>query len=87
MAQKLTWEEIKQQYDGEWVELVDCDWDDSEQDPRSGIVRVHSKDKKEFRKLILQDRPKSSALLYVGDINFSEGVVFSANLHQFGSSK
>jgi hypothetical protein len=26
MAEKLSWEEIKKNYDQEWVELVDYDW-------------------------------------------------------------
>lgn len=83
MNEKLTWEEIKQRYNGEWVELTEVEWDDCEQDPRAGVVRVHAKDKKEFKTLVMQNRPKSSALLYVGDITFPEGIVFSANLHQY----
>jgi len=86
MTKKLTWEEIKKQYDGEWVELIDYDWDDTESDPQAGVVRFHSKDKKEFHKLIL-DRPDcESAIVYVGEI-FPQRAnnIFSANLHQYSS--
>ncbi len=48
MGEKLTWEEIKKQYDQEWVELVDYDWPDGESHPRSGTLRSHAADKKEF---------------------------------------
>jgi hypothetical protein len=88
MSEKLTWDEIKKKYDGEWVELVDFDWDETEADPQSGVVRVHSKDKKEFHQLIL-DRPDcEAAIVYVGDV-FPEqsNHIFSANLHQYASSR
>lgn len=89
MREKLTWDEIKNQFGGEWVELVDFEWDETEPDPRSGVVRVHSKDRKEFHKLIL-DRPDcEAAILYVGEIFPKQpNHIFSANLHQYyGSAK
>ena len=87
MSKKITWDEIRKIYDGEWVELVDFDWDETEADPQAGVVRVHSKDKEEFRKLIL-DRPDcETAIVYVGDV-FSQqsNHIFSANLHQYSGS-
>lgn len=86
MDKKLTWEEIKTKYDGEWVELVDFEWDETEPDPQTGRVRVHSKDKKEFHKMIL-DRPDcETAIVYVGELfPHKENFIFSANLHQYGS--
>jgi hypothetical protein len=84
MSEKLTWEEIKKKHDGEWVELVDFEWDETEPDPQAGVVRFHSKDKKEFHRLIL-DRPDcESAIVYVGDLFPRESNhIFSANLHQY----
>lgn len=85
MNKKLTWDEIKQQYDGQWVELIDFDWDEAEPDPQAGVVRCHSKDRKEFHRLILQDPvPAEAALVYVGEIFPKKGnIIFSANLHQY----
>lgn len=63
---KLTWEEIKKLYDQQWVELVDYEWDDSEIDPRAGVVRVHAKTRKKFDELILQSHETNSALVFIG---------------------
>ena len=88
MNERLSWSEIRNRYDGEWIELVDFDWDDSEPDPTAGVIRVHSKDRKEFDKLISQGREKESAILYVGKLlDFPEGHFFNANQHQYFSNK
>lgn len=67
-SEKLNWNQIELLYDKEWVELVDYDWRDEDEYPSSGIVRVHSKSRKEFDKLINQDPPESSALVFVGKV-------------------
>jgi hypothetical protein len=67
MGKKLTWEEIRKQYDQEWVELVDYDWPDEEPDPRAGVVRVHAKEREEFDRLAAVDPPRDSACVFVGD--------------------
>jgi hypothetical protein len=66
--QKLTWEEIKTQYDKEWVQLVDYDWPDGTPYPKSGAVRVHAGDRREFYRLMkaMKPKPSDSALVYVG---------------------
>lgn len=88
MANKLTWQQIKQQYDGEWVELIDFEWDMTEPDPSSGVVRVHAKDRKEFHRLAMQDPPAESAVVYVGPILMAkENMVFNANQRQWFSQK
>jgi hypothetical protein len=68
MGNKLSWEEIIKQYDKEWVELVDYDWPDGTPYPRSGSVRVHAPDRKEFYRLMkeLEPKPTDSALVFVG---------------------
>ena len=88
MNKKLSWDEIKKEYDGEWVELIDFEWDETEPDPKAGVVRFHSKDRKEFHKLIL-DRPEcEAAIVYVGEIFPGQpNHIFSANLHQYYGSK
>ena len=87
MSKKLTWQEIEERYRGEWVELIDYEWDLAEINPLAGVVRVHSKNRKEFDKLLLQDRPKDSAVIYIGKLNIPEGMTFSANLHQYTQPK
>jgi glutamine synthetase len=75
MAEKLSWEEIKQQYDQEWVELVDYDWPDTETYPRSGIVRVHANTRAKFDDLADIDPPFDSAYIFVGQTKKDEDVV------------
>jgi hypothetical protein len=83
MSKKLSWNEIQKQYDGEWIELVDYDWDETEPDPEAGVVRVHSKNRKEFEDLVRKAPPEDSALLFVGKIVVPEGMTISSNLNQF----
>ena len=78
----LTWEEIKKQYDQEWVELVDYDWPEEETYPRSGIVRVHSRERAEFYRLAEIDSPRDSALVFVGKPSLPPGQVFSPGLRR-----
>jgi len=87
MTLKLSWNEITERYAGEWVELVDYAWDETEADPTAGVVRAHSKDRKEFDVLICRDSPLDSALLFVGKIVVPEGMSLSSNQHQFIKSE
>ena len=88
MVRKLTWQEIKQHYNGEWVELVDFDWNMTEPDPQAGIVRVHSKDRNEFNKLAMQDPPTNSAVVFVGHVpKMQANVILNANQQQWFSQK
>ena len=68
MDKKLTWSEISKIHDKEWVELVDYDWPDGTPYPKSGVVRVHASDRKEFYRLMreCQPKPEDSALVFVG---------------------
>jgi hypothetical protein len=66
MEMILTWAEIARLYDKEWVELVDYNWPEEEEYPRSGIVRVHAKTRKDFDKLTEIDPPRDSAFVFVG---------------------
>jgi hypothetical protein len=83
MAKKLTWEEIKQDFDKQWVELIDYDWQETEPYPNSGVVRVHSGNRKEFDKMILQDPPAHSAIIFVGQRKRPDNVILSSNLRSW----
>ena len=83
MTKKLSWSEICAQYDQEWVELIDYDWPEEEAFPRSGTIRVHAAMRKEFDRLINEDPPADSALVFVGERKPEPGVVLSANSHQW----
>jgi len=88
MAEKLSWEEIKKRYPEQWVELVECDWDPIEPDPRGGVVRHSAKKRKDLHELIMKDQPvDDAAVIYAGEVKFAEGTVFNANLHQFMGNK
>lgn len=88
MGEKLNWEEIKIKYDNHWVQLIDYDWDKSEPDPKNGVVHVHSKDAKEFHRLVKDHPVKRSAILFVGKtFDLAENVIFNANQHQWFNAK
>ena len=44
---------------------------------------MHAKGRGEFDKLINQDPPEHSALVFVGEMKPEPGVILSANLHQW----
>lgn len=75
MEKKLTWEEIKEQYPDEWVELVDYDWPDAESYPVAGVVRTHAKTRAKFDDLCDIDPPFDSAYVFVGLPKNEEEVV------------
>jgi hypothetical protein len=87
MGKKLTWSEIKEFYPDQWVELTDCEWDDFESDPRSGVVRHSAKDRKEIHAIFMSDPIENSAIIYTGKMRMPTGTVFSANLHQYGGEE
>jgi hypothetical protein len=82
MAERLSWEEIQQRYNGEWVELIDYDWLDERPYPSAGAVRVHARKRSEFDKLAAVDPPLDSAFVYVGKPQRQPGVYVSANLRR-----
>lgn len=81
-TERLTWQEIEERFDREWVELVDYDWPEGDHSPKGGVVRTHSANKKEFYRLANQEPvPPDSAILFVGKKGFLEdNVIFSPNL-------
>lgn len=87
MPEKLSWNEIKERYPEQWVELIDFDWDEFEPDPRNGIVRHNAKQRKEIHAQFMNDPVDDSAIVFTGKMKIQEGAVFSANLHQYGTRK
>lgn len=80
MDKRLSWEEIEQEFDGEWVQLVDFDWDMTEPNLKAGVVRFHAKGRKELSSFIKGNAPRDSAIFYVGKISLPTNTVFNASL-------
>lgn len=49
---KLSWERIKEAFEGQWVELVRCDWDWDDAHPSWGVIRHHHDDRRGLLELI-----------------------------------
>ena len=69
MDKKLSWEEIRNDFSGHWVELVDCDWDWNDANPSSARVRNFSAD----RKKLISKNNKDSVILFIGSGKFLSG--------------
>jgi hypothetical protein len=52
MAEKMTWKEIANLYQNEWVLLEDYNWPEQEPDPADGKVLFHAPTREEFDKLL-----------------------------------
>lgn len=72
---KLTWDEIRKEYDGQWVHLIDYDWKEGTPYPSAGVVHLHASTRKEFDKLMLSNDPIPGARLYIGDIKETGNVI------------
>ena len=77
--EKLTWDQICKQYDKEWVHLIDYDWTDGEPWPKSGVVHLHAKTRKDFDDLMMASDPISGARIFVGKIEGSEDLIMMGN--------
>lgn len=75
MVDKISWDEIKRNYSGEWVELINYEWEEGQPYPSAGEIRVHAPNRKEFYQQANQNRPLDSAILFVGDLNLPLGVI------------
>ena len=65
MKLKLTWQEIKKQYAGRWVLLVNYDWDDSAPYPSAGVVNVSASTREEFNEKTSQSSAANAARVFV----------------------
>ncbi len=71
MEKKLTWQEIKERFDQEWVQLIDYDWPEGEPFPSAGVVQFHASDRKEFDTLSRQNPVDDAACVFVGKPHLS----------------
>lgn len=69
MSAKLTWDQIKQCYEGEWVILVEQEWDTHMPIPDAGVVKCHCKTKQERNRFLQQHRDELTdvALVFVDE--------------------
>ena len=65
MSEKITYAEIKQQYDGEWVLIIDP-VTTKQLKIVEGTVACHSKDRDEVYRVAKKLKPKHSAILFFG---------------------
>lgn len=72
MTEKLSWEDIKNQFPDEWVMLADYEWEEGI-DPSEGKVIAHSKSRKEFGELMKKIKIEDAAIVYTGAIS-SQGL-------------
>ena len=68
MAEKMTWEEMKNEFPDEWLLIINYELDNSGH-LKSGIVERHSKNKEEVYKPPIKHNP--IAFRYTGESNFS----------------
>jgi hypothetical protein len=74
MREVLSFAEIKQRFDSEWVLVGDPEADDGLKIKR-GIVLWHSKDRDEVYRKAREIRPNHSAILYTGKLPDDVAVV------------
>jgi hypothetical protein len=67
MDKELTIEEIRSQFDSEWV-LIEDPRTDEKLNVLGGKVLHHSKDRDEVYRQAVSLRPKRSAVIYTGEI-------------------
>ena len=74
MSKEMTIEEIKSQFDSEWVLIADPRTDEDLK-VLGGKVLHHSKDRDEVYRKAVSLRPKRSALIFTGEIPEETAVV------------
>lgn len=66
MEEILSWKEIEQKYQDQWVQLIDFEWKEGEPRPIRGKVRISAPTRREFNRLVLSSPPADAARIYVG---------------------
>lgn len=67
MKEILSFSEIKQRYDAEWVLIADPETNEGFT-IKQGVVLWHSKDRDEVYRKARQLKPKHSAIIYTGKL-------------------
>ena len=77
LAEKLSWDQIKKRYSDEWVMLIDYDWPEGTPWPKSGVVWVHSPNRREYWRLANEKKPipEDTAGFFVGSPYPNDGIV------------
>lgn len=69
MNTPMSWSEILESYEGQWVELIEYDWDWKSPFPTWAVVRNHSMDRTELNLLIKKSEPVADSItLYLGAV-------------------
>lgn len=63
MRQRLSWNQVKKLYEGQWVELVDFEWDWNNAYPRWACVGLSADSREELLSLSTNDE---SLILFIG---------------------
>jgi len=64
---RIPWRQIREAFDGEWVELVNCTWGATSLQPTAARVRFHSSNRTELMAMIDRaGRKDASVVLFVG---------------------
>lgn len=64
---KLSWDQIKNFFEGHWVELTDFEWEWEKAHPSKALVRHCSTDRNELMSLIKRDgESENSVVLFIG---------------------
>lgn len=67
---RYSWDQITRRFQGEWIELVEFDWDWNSPFPKWARVRHHSTNKRELQELIHGSSAVEDAVtLFVGPLN------------------
>ena len=74
MEKEMTLEEIKSQFDGEWILVEEPQTNDALEVIR-GKVLYHAKDRDEVYRQVVALRPKRSAILYTGQMPEGTAIV------------
>ncbi len=77
MSQEMTIEEIRSQFDSEWV-LIEDPRTDEELNVLGGKVLHHSKDRDEVYRKAVALHPKRSAVIYTGEISGEMAIVLTS---------
>lgn len=62
---KLLWSEIREIYQGQWVELHDVDWDPRVSIPKRARVQNAASDRDTLLQLTRANKSKESVILYI----------------------
>jgi hypothetical protein len=64
---KIPWSKIREAFDGEWVELVDCSWLTNSLQPAAGKVRFHNTSRSALlAQIAAAGQAKGSVIIFVG---------------------